>query len=207
MMQCLTHDQTHGLLFDDVIDSLPAGETVENDRTPPSLSEVSDHRLSTIPEETSRPSSSRTSTEAQVLFMQHFAHASKDDAAELLELCEYAVNEDPSTYEIAPFDSENTMFCDDHEEPFDLESHLMFEQAEHCDAAEVDSTGKYIETFVEPDIAPYFADNLSVKSKLLLQIYLGADAKKEVIDRDTDLMTAEEQIAHKKEVDEAILSE
>jgi len=208
ILQCFKLDQARGLLLEDVVDSLPTREPVDQEassRNPTPHSAASNHRLSTIPEETS---SHQISNEAEILFMKHFADSPKEDASLLLELCELAVNEDPSTFDVIPFEPDAAVnFCAESEDPFDPAQFVAHKQREFPDTLERDSVGSFVETFVDPEISQYFMDGLSQNVCLSMKIYLNSDAKKEVISRDTDIMTSEEQVTHKQQVDEAIISE
>ena len=61
--------------------------------------------------------------------------------------------------------------------------------------------------FIAESIADSFNGGIGIPSPNVLNIYLNAEAKKEVIARDTDLLTAQEFIDHRQEVDEATVKE
>ena len=173
ILQCFKLDQARGLLLEDVVDSLPAIEPVDQEassRNPTPHSAASNHRLSTIPEETS---SHQISNEAEILFMKHFADSPKEDANLLLELCELAVNEDPSTFDVIPFEPDAAVnFCAESEDPFDPAQFVAHKQREFPDTLERDSVGSFVETFVDPEISQYFMDGLSQNVCLSMKTYL-----------------------------------
>lgn len=73
IMQCFCLDQSHGIIMEEIVDSLPIREPVRQDRSShaQSLNDGYSARLSTTPEE--HTESNRASSEAEILFLQHFA--------------------------------------------------------------------------------------------------------------------------------------
>ena len=59
----------------------------------------------------------------------------------------------------------------------------------------------YLEVVISQDLTDSFKDDDQSPSPKVLMVYLNAEAKQEVIERDTDLLTAQEFIDHRKEVD------
>ena len=217
IMQCFCLDQSHGISMEEIVDNLPLREPVGQDRhaQAPSLSDNRSARLSTIPEEGTNSNS--VSAEAEILFLQHFADADKEDVRILLELCEIAVNEDSSTFDIQSYsrNEEPIYFTEVDHDNFEFETYLTLKDKQHPCTLQHDSSGPFLELEVDSSLAACFVDQPSFQvapqlqegDSLNLKLYLGAEAKKEVISRDTDLMTADEQVKHKKEMDEAIVSE
>ena len=62
---------------------------------------------------------------------------------------------------------------------------------------------------ISESLADSYNDDTGTPSPNVLNVYLNADAKKKVIEseRDTDLLTAQEFIDHRQEVDEATVKE
>ena len=91
--------------------------------------------------------------------------------------------------------------------PFDFEVHLALSEMTHPDSLEYDAEGPHLELQIDPELSIFFSEREHANQPLLVRMYLGSEAKKEVISRDTDIMTPQEQITHRKELDEAIISE
>ena len=60
---------------------------------------------------------------------------------------------------------------------------------------------------ISESLADSFNDEIGIPSPNVLNDNLNAEAKKEVIERDTDLPTVQEFIDHRQEVDEATVKE
>ena len=206
VMQCFRLDHTHDFSLEDVVDTLPIREPAETDEhRAPSGHGSPASRLSTIQEENTN---SQVSSEAEVLFLQHFDGAPKEYSQLLLELCEIAIKEDPETQYLDEFSFESPFPPVEQEtNPFDFEVHLALSEMTHPDSLEYDAEGPHLELQIDPELSIFFSEREHANQPLLVRMYLGSEAKKEVISRDTDIMTPQEQITHRKELDEAIISE
>ena len=206
-MQCIKESLSSGMLFDDLIENQVY--TNPHDRDNPNISRSnqdplsprSNQRLSTISEETV---SDHMSAAAEALYMRCFADAPAQDADCLMELCHAAVNEEEIS-EILPYDeNRDIFFIESHDEcstwPEDLDQIVPSEP-------EADRLGPYLEVIIESPMSKLFASTDCNDSDLLMKVYLNAEAKKEVISRDTDLLTQEELVTHRGMVNEAIISE
>ena len=65
----------------------------------------------------------------------------------------------------------------------------------------------FLEVLISENITECFQDSRDVYKPNLMKVFLNAEAKKEVIERDTDLLTTKELLDHRKEVDEATVKE
>ena len=70
-----------------------------------------------------------------------------------------------------------------------------------------DEDEPFLEVLISESLADSFNDEIGIPSPNVLNDNLNAEAKKEVIERDTDLPTAQEFIDHRQEVDEATVKE
>lgn len=96
-------------------------------------------------------------------------------------------------------------FIEPDQEHFEPEIYLALRGANQSDTLSFDALGPFLELEIDPEIASFFFNEehpntppFGPSCTLSLKVYLGAEAKKEVVSRDTDIMTENEMITHKR---------
>ena len=207
ILQCLNGEFSAGMLLEDVVEPLNSYDLIRSDRSSQPASENPVHsRLSTIPEETHVTNSQAVNSEAEILFAHSFPNAMKEDKLLLLSLCVDAVNESPETSELEKYGIDpNLMRYLEPENPEEEIHEIDLDQ--RWDTVERDASGAYVAITIEASMSPCFDQPVSDSEELIIKMYLSSEAKKEVISRDTDILSPAELVTHKKDVDAAIVSE
>eukprot|EP00435_Cladocopium_sp_Y103_P071891 s112_g38.t1 len=144
-----------------------------------------------------------------LLYLQHFEGAPKEIQSDLKELCWIVLNEPENEYH--EFNDESWCYFsdpDNHNE-WNYQPPVVsqeFDEYDHTFDFD-DDDEPYLEALISPSLTSSFKDAEHSLEPKILHMYLNAEAKKEVIERDTDLLTAQEFIDHRKEVDEATVKE
>ena len=206
-MQCFMLDRDVGMTLDDfeerVLDRPSAMAHLDREI------EVgrSDGRLSTIAEESQV---SIDSPEVEALYIQHFEGAPKEIQSDLKELCWVVLNEPVDEVADVEIKDDWCYFSSpDNHNDWDLIPPTVspdFDEYDHT--FEFDENDEpFLEVLISESITECFQDSRDVSKPNTMKVFLNAEAKKEVIERDTDLLTAKELIDHRKEVDEATVKE
>ena len=206
-MQCFMLDRDVGMTLDDfeekVLDRPSAMAHLDREI------EVgrSDGRLSTIAEESQV---SIDSPEVEALYIQHFEGAPKEIQSDLKELCWVVLNEPVDEVSGVEIKDDWCYFSnpDNHNDWDSIPPTVSPDFDEYDHTFEFDENDEpFLEVLISESITEYFQDSRDVSKPNMMKVFLNAEAKKEVIERDTDLLTAKELIDHRKEVDEATVKE
>ena len=199
VMQCFQMDRDLGLTLDDSTGSSSDGGMRSLDLSRPTEVEGSVGRLSPIAEESHV---SDATEDVEMLFLQHFSGAPPELVPELKELCYLALNEG---VEQLSNEYDALIFYD---EPDPMTGETSITAIPDVDTYETDAHGaQYLELYLDKSINVCFCENEVELPPNKILVYLNAEAKKEVIDRDTDLLTKDEMTTHNDLVEKATLAE
>ena len=223
VMQCIINDFKSGLSLEDacqelsldsLTDPLQTNHRDDDHADVGAESEAptpSDNRLSTIPEGTDKGSDLATE-----LFAAHFAEAPEHLQQELQELCAWAIHETLEETYAETHTPEPMPFYQVHETDPGRVIDPLCHYPRDVDittygAPSCDTDGEpCLEMYVASDMIKCFTNEGEVPhgQSLKLLIYIAKDeVKREVIQRDTDLLSPQEMINHKDLVDAATLEE
>ena len=202
-MQCIKLQADAGLIIDE--ETAPPVFTPEEDQS----SEAPNDRLSTIPEES-------ISSEAEALFVEHFAQAPSTEAADLRELCEFLVRDmqcqtdtDLPQEELL---NQQAFVLEEFDQHADWNEHSLtyVGQHSHFDTCEqTEDNVPFVEMYVSHEISNWFAETETecTKESFQVQIFASEEIKRTVIRRETDIVTPEEMTQYKDMIDAATVAE